>query len=126
MDGSARGVSGLLQGLVAARSSRNVGKVLLIVTAAVCIYQAWRRWYAKRIVVKRIRGKVVLITGASSGLGEGKHYCYVCIAFDIYCTVLQHWPEFSLQWVQRSSWHLVISSSWKVLNFNWTMSQERK
>ena len=52
-------------------TGRNVGRALLLVGLAVCVYQAYRRWQARR-VVKRLAGKVVLVTGASSGLGEGE------------------------------------------------------
>lgn len=60
--------SDVLRSLMAGRS---VGKALLVVGLVVCIYQVWRKWYIRRQVVKRFRGKVILITGASSGLGEG-------------------------------------------------------
>ena len=63
---------GLLRGFIPVLSGRNVGKFLALVTVVACIYQAWRKWYLKKIVLRRLRGKVVLITGASSGLGEGK------------------------------------------------------
>lgn len=53
-------------------SPRSAGKALLLVGLAVCAYQLWRRWYVKRLVSQKFRGKVVLITGASSGLGEGE------------------------------------------------------
>ena len=52
-------------------SGRSVGKALLVVGLAACLYQAWRKWYIKRLLFKRLGGKVVFITGASSGLGEG-------------------------------------------------------
>ena len=52
-------------------SNRSIGKALLIFGLAACMYQAWRRWRARKQLC-RLRGKVVLITGASSGLGEGK------------------------------------------------------
>jgi len=68
-----QGVLSLLQGFVAASGTRNAGKFLALVTIVACIYQAWRKWYVKKVVLKRLRGKVVLITGASSGLGEGKN-----------------------------------------------------
>ena len=56
----------------AARTWRaNLGRAFVVVTLAVCVYQVWRRWRERRAIQRKIRGKVVLITGASSGLGEG-------------------------------------------------------
>lgn len=52
-------------------AGRNVGRVLLVIGIAVCAYQAYRRWRLRR-ALSRLAGKVVLITGASSGLGEGE------------------------------------------------------
>lgn len=46
-----------------------VGRVLLVVGLGVCVYQAYRQWRVRRSLA-RLRGRVVLITGASSGLGE--------------------------------------------------------
>lgn len=43
---------------------------LLLITLTV-IYKAYRKWRLRKAIYK-FRGKVVLITGASSGLGEGK------------------------------------------------------
>ena len=48
-----------------------VGRVLLVVGLGVCVYQAYRQWRVRRSLA-RLRGRVVLITGASSGLGEGE------------------------------------------------------
>ena len=50
---------------------RSLGKTLLLLGVAVVAYQAYRRWRRRR-ALSRLRGKVVLITGASSGLGEGE------------------------------------------------------
>ena len=50
---------------------RSLGKTLLLLGMAVVAYQAYRRWRRRR-ALSRFRGKVVLITGASSGLGEGE------------------------------------------------------
>ena len=65
------GISGIFKSLLSVWSDRSVGKALLVLGLAVCVYQAWRKWYIKRLIAKKLRGKVVLITGASSGLGEG-------------------------------------------------------
>ena len=51
-------------------AGRNVGRALLLVGLAVCVYQAYKKWRMRR-AMQRLAGKVVLITGASSGLGEG-------------------------------------------------------
>ncbi len=72
MGGKAPSISSLLRFIVEVWSGRNVGKFLLLVTLAVCFYQAWKKWRLRRVIHRRVRGKVVLITGASSGLGEGK------------------------------------------------------
>ena len=49
----------------------NLGRAFVVVTLALCVYQLWRRWRERRAIHRKVRGKVVLITGASSGLGEG-------------------------------------------------------
>jgi NADPH:quinone reductase-like Zn-dependent oxidoreductase len=48
-----------------------LGKTLLMVGVALAAYQAYKRWRRRR-ALSRLSGKVVLITGASSGLGEGE------------------------------------------------------
>ena len=48
-----------------------MGKTLLMVGVALAAYQAYKRWRRRR-ALSRLSGKVVLITGASSGLGEGE------------------------------------------------------
>lgn len=70
--------SDLVHSLGSLLGGRSVGKALLVVGLAVCVYQVWRRWYVKRLVASRFRGKVVLITGASSGLGEGAKPLRLC------------------------------------------------
>lgn len=65
------GVSGIFRSLLSLWSGRSVGKAFLVIGLALCIYQACRKWYIKRLITKRLSGKVVFITGASSGLGEG-------------------------------------------------------
>ena len=51
-------------------AGRSLGKALLVVGLAVAAYQVYKRWKQRR-ALSRLSGKVVLITGASSGLGEG-------------------------------------------------------
>lgn len=51
-------------------TGRGLGKTLLMVGVMVAAYQAYKRWRRRR-ALSRLSGKVVLITGASSGLGEG-------------------------------------------------------
>ena len=51
-------------------AGRSLGKALLLVGLAVATYQLYRRWRERR-ALNRLAGKVVLVTGASSGLGEG-------------------------------------------------------
>ena len=58
---------------IASAARDNLGRAFVVVTLAVCVYQVWRRWRERRAIQRKIRGKVVLITGASSGLGEGIH-----------------------------------------------------
>ncbi len=73
----AASISELFHSLSSSLAGRSgVGKVLLLVGLATCVYQVWRRWRTRQLVSKRFRGKVVLITGASSGLGEGKSHFY--------------------------------------------------
>jgi hypothetical protein len=52
------------------------GKALLILGLGACIYQLWAKWRTRRLISTRFQGKVVLITGASSGLGEGSYLMY--------------------------------------------------
>lgn len=59
-------------------SKRSVGKALLVVGLAVAVYQVYSKWQARRLLRQKIREKVVLITGASSGLGEGIYMCCNC------------------------------------------------
>ena len=54
----------------------NLGRAFVVITLIVCVYQIWRRWREKRAIERNVRGKVVLITGASSGLGEGTSTLY--------------------------------------------------
>lgn len=51
-------------------AGRSVGKALLLIGLAVATYQVYKKWWQRR-ALSRLAGKVVLITGASSGLGEG-------------------------------------------------------
>lgn len=79
----------------------NLGRAFVVITLIVCVYQIWRRWREKRAIERNVRGKVVLITGASSGLGEGTSI-HILVQFVI-CDYPQHWPEYSTLWAQRSS-----------------------
>lgn len=49
---------------------KTFAKLLFVVTALAAVYKAYRRWKINR-AIRGLSGKVVLITGASSGLGEG-------------------------------------------------------
>ena len=55
-------------------AGRSVGKALLVIGLAVAAYQVYKRWRQRR-AQNRLAGKVVLITGASSGFGEGVYGC---------------------------------------------------
>ena len=48
----------------------SVGRILLLVGVAAGVYQLYRQWRLRR-ALRQLAGQVVLITGASSGLGEG-------------------------------------------------------
>lgn len=48
----------------------SVGKAVVLLGIVTCFYQLYSKWKRKR-AIKKLAGKVVLITGASSGLGEG-------------------------------------------------------
>lgn len=52
-------------------SRLSAGKAFLVAVSLVAIYQAYCKVRTRWLLRQRIRGKVVLITGASSGLGEG-------------------------------------------------------
>ncbi len=52
---------------------RTFGQLLLLLAALAGAYRAYKKWRTYR-AVRRVAGKVVLITGASSGLGEGTGY----------------------------------------------------
>ena len=80
----------------------NLGRAFVVITLIVCVYQIWIRWREKRAIERNVRGKVVLITGASSGLGEGTKFTHSSVQF-MMCEYIQYWPECSTQWVQRSS-----------------------
>lgn len=69
---------------VASATRGSLGRAFVVVTLAVCVYQVWRRWRDRSAVERKIRGKVVLITGASSGLGEG----WVMIHVSMKCYVV--------------------------------------
>jgi NADPH:quinone reductase-like Zn-dependent oxidoreductase len=48
----------------------SIGKAVVLLGIVTCFYQLYRRWKRMR-AIKKLAGKVILITGASSGLGEG-------------------------------------------------------
>ena len=50
---------------------KTFGQLLLLVATLTAIYKAFRKWRLRR-AIRRLSGKVILVTGASSGLGEGK------------------------------------------------------
>lgn len=52
-------------------TTRTFGQLLLLVATLTAIYKAFRKWRLRR-AIRRLSGKVILVTGASSGLGEGK------------------------------------------------------
>ena len=55
----------------------SLGRAFVVIALTVCVYQIWRRWREKLAIQRNVRGKVVLITGASSGLGEGRIMLFV-------------------------------------------------
>ncbi len=46
-------------------------RAVAVLGLALASYRLVRRWWMRRLMGQRVAGKVVLITGASSGLGEG-------------------------------------------------------
>ena len=50
---------------------KTFGQLLLLVATLTALYKAFRKWRLRR-AIRRLSGKVILVTGASSGLGEGK------------------------------------------------------
>ena len=49
---------------------RTVGQLLAATALIIVLVQAYRKWRTRK-AVRNLAGRVVLITGASSGLGEG-------------------------------------------------------
>ena len=49
---------------------RTVGQLLAATALVIVLVQAYRKWRTRK-AVRNLAGRVVLITGASSGLGEG-------------------------------------------------------
>ena len=58
-------------------AGHSVGRILLLVGLAAGVYQVYRQWRLQR-ALRQVAGQVVLITGASSGLGEGGWSQLVC------------------------------------------------
>ncbi len=50
-----------------------VVRAVAVLGLALAAYRLAKRWWVRRLIAKRVAGKVVLITGASSGLGEGSY-----------------------------------------------------
>ncbi len=57
-------------------------RAVAVLGLALASYRLVRRWWMRRLMGQRVAGKVVLITGASSGLGEGTSHAVrgcVCV-----------------------------------------------
>ena len=65
---------------------RTIGQLLVVLVAVAAFYRAYKRWRTIR-AIRRIASKVVLITGASSGLGEGNYFINGGVAG---CTLITH------------------------------------
>ena len=50
---------------------RTVGQLLAAAALVAVLVQAYKKWRTRRSI-RKLAGRVVLVTGASSGLGEGK------------------------------------------------------
>lgn len=46
-------------------------RAVAVLGLVLALYKLFRKWRNRRLVRERVLGKVVLVTGASSGLGEG-------------------------------------------------------
>ena len=46
-------------------------RAVAVLGLVLALYKLFRKWQNRRLVRERVLGKVILITGASSGLGEG-------------------------------------------------------
>ncbi len=55
--------------------SWKVVRAVALLGLALAAYRLAKRWWIRRLIAQRVAGKVVLITGASSGLGEGVCTC---------------------------------------------------
>ena len=49
---------------------KTVGQFLVLLAGLTALYKTYRRWRTYK-AVRKLAGKVILITGASGGLGEG-------------------------------------------------------
>lgn len=55
---------------------KTFGQYVVLLIAVVAAYRAYKRWRTYK-AIRKVAGKVVLVTGASSGLGEGT-ILFVC------------------------------------------------
>ena len=109
-------------------SQGKISRVLLLVGLALCLHRVWRRWRGGK-AMRGVAGKVVLITGASSGLGEGMSMHdppypprpsgrATLLALSL---PMQPWSEPSTLLVQRLFLLRATLSSCRKLSFNWSL-----
>ncbi len=63
-------------------------RAVAVLGLALASYRLVRRWWMRRLMGQRVASKVVLITGASSGLGEGTSSA--CCAWLCVCVCVPH------------------------------------
>lgn len=66
---------------------KKAGQAFVLLLAVAAIYRAYKRWKAYKAMRKMV-GKVVLITGASSGLGEGLLYEYDTVYVWVWLSIM--------------------------------------